>query len=448
MTRTVRKATVGLLLIFGLADVARSACGQTQPLPSEVLDWNQIFIDTLIATNTANSSSPRLGAIVHTAIFDAYNGIERRYTPLFVHDWAPGAASGRAAVVAAAHTALVGSFSSQQQALDDRYSASLEALSAECEEGSPSQGQRRSCTRRIERGIAWGIAVAQAVLAWRATDGFSGTYEAFNGGTAVGQWRPTPRLVPPPPTCGSMSAQALAFTSVFALVSGTQFQPEPPRGLMTRAYSDDFDAVKALGRGTGSTRTADQTALAPFWEGNASVHWNQAANQIARANHLSISQSSRLLALLNIAMADTAITTWSAKRFYGAVSGEVTWRPATSIPLAGTDGNPETEADPAWQPLVNTPCHPEYPAGHPSLNGAAATVLSRHFSDRQMFTLTTAGQPSRTYTSIAQARSDGNHARVWGGMHYPSTVEISDALGGSIADYVNRHSMQQRRGQP
>ena len=133
--------------------------------------------------------------------------------------------------------------------------------------------------------------------------------------------------------------------------------------------------MKALGRRTGSTRTGDQTALAPFWEGNASVHWNQAANQIARANHLSMSASNRLLAVLNLAMADTAITTWAAKRFYGADPGEVTWRPVTAIPLAGGDGNPDTEADPAWLPLINTPSHPEYPAGHPSLNGAAATVL-------------------------------------------------------------------------
>ena len=97
-----------------------------------------------------------------------------------------------------------------------------------------------------------------------------------------------------------------------------------------------------------------------------------------------------------------------------------------------------------WQPLVNTPCHPEYPAGHPSQNGAAATVLLSAFADDQVFTLTTAGLPSRTYTSIAQARSDGNNARVWGGMHYPSTVAISDALGEAIAAYVNLHSMQRR----
>jgi hypothetical protein len=413
-----------------------------------VLDWNQIFIDTLIATNAVNSASPRFGAIVHTAIFDAYNGIERRYTPIFVQASAPAGASRRAAVVAAAYTALVGLFPSHQPVLDHSYAASLAALSEQCEGNAKDDGKPRGpqpgCTERIERGIAWGGEVARAVLAWRAADGFTDTYPAFNGGTAVGQWRPTPRLVPPPPTCGSMAAQSMAFTSMFVLVNDTQFQPEPPRGLLTSTYADDVNAVKALGRGTGSTRTIDQTALAPFWEGNASVHWNQAANQIARAHHLPMSESNRLLALLNLAMADTIFTTWSAKRYYASISNEVTWRPATSIPLADTDGNPDTAPDSAWQPLLNTPCHPEYPAGHPSLNGAGATVLLRHFKDRQQFTLTTTGQPNRTYTSISQARADGNNARVWGGMHYPSTVKISNALGGSIADYINRHAMQRR----
>jgi hypothetical protein len=396
---------------------------------NQVLEWNQIFIDTLIATNTPNSSSQRLGAIVHTAIFDAYNGIERRFAPIFVHDTAPPGASRRATVIAAAYTALVSLFPSRQTELDASYMASLAALSDDGGDGGKSR----------ERGLDWGIEVANAVLAWRAADGFSGSYPAFTGGTAVGQWRPTP------PGFGPMSAQGLAFTSPFVLVNDTQFQPDAPRGLSSNTYAEDFSAVKSLGRRTGSTRTEDQTALAPFWEGNASVHWNQAANQIAYANHLSISRSNRLLAVLNIAMADTAFTIWSAKRFYGGLPTEVTWRPVTAIPLAGTDGNPATTPDVDWLPLVNTPSHPEYPAGHPSLNGAAATVLLSHFSDLQTFTLTTTGRPDRTYTSIAQARADGNNARVWGGMHYPSTVAISDAVGEAIAHYVNRNSMHALR---
>jgi hypothetical protein len=433
-------AIVGIALLVS----SRIACSQELgENPNQVLEWNQVFIDTLIATNTANSASQRLGAIVHTSIFDAYNGIERRYTPIFVHNDAPNGASRRAAVIAAAYTALVGLFPSEKPALDVSYEASLAALSDDCDDAR-KEHRRNSCMKRIERierGIAWGTDVALAVLAWRANDGFTANYLPFTGGTVVGQWRPTA------PAFGPMSAQALAFTAMFVLDSNTQFRPAPPRALTSPIYTDDFNAVKALGRNTGSTRTADQTALAPFWEGNASTHWNQAANQMARANHLSMSDSNRLLAVMNIAMADTAFTTWSAKRFYGDVSFEVTWRPITSIPLADSDNNPNTVADPEWLPLVTTPSHPEYPAGHPSQNGAAATVLLSYFRrQQQTFTLTTTGQPSRTYTSIAQARSDGNNARVWGGMHYPSTVAISDAEGAAIANYVNRNSMQRHHG--
>ena len=224
---------------------------------------------------------------------------------------------------------------------------------------------------------------------------------------------------------------------MFVLVNNTQFEPAPPRGLTSTTYTDDFNAVKALGRRTGSTRTEDQTALAPFWEGNASVHWNQAANQIARANHLSMSASNRLLAVLNIAMADTAFTTWSGKRFYGSVPTEVTWRPVTAIPLARHRRQSGHRSRSGLAAAHQHAVAPRVPAGHPSLNGAAATVLLSHFDDAQTFTLTTTGQPSRTYTSITQARSDGNNGRVWGGMHYPSTVTISDAEGEAIADYVN-----------
>ena len=405
--------------------------------PNQVLEWNQIFVDTLIATNTPNSSSQRLGAIVHTAIFDAYNGIERRYTPIFVQGvdgdgqrLVPPGASRRAAVIASAYTALVGLFPSRQGSLTDSYAASLAALSDDGGDGGRSR----------ERGIAWGTHVARAVLAWRTADGFSASYPPFTGGATVGQWR---AIAP----ATAMSAQGLAFTAPFVVENNTQFWPGPPRGLASATYADDFNAVKALGRRTGSTRTEAQTELAPFWEGNASVHWNQAANQIARAGHLSMSDSNRLLAVLNVAMADTALTVWSAKRHYGADPTQVTWRPLTAITLAATDGNTETAADPTWLPLVTTPSHPEYPAGHPALNGAAATVLLRHFADAQTFTLTTSGLPSQTYTGIARARDDGNNARIWGGMHYPSTVAISDATGAAIADYVNANSMQLLRDQ-
>ena len=430
-TRIMKRVIAGVaMLAVGLS--SPTLCLGSTENPDQVLEWNQIFIDTLIATNTANSSSQRLGAIVHTAIFDAYNGINRRYTPIVVDNVdddgesvVPRGASRRAAVIAAAYTALVALFPSRETQLSGRYAASLAALSDDGGDGGKS----------VERGIAWGTHVAQTVIAWRAADGFSATYPSFTGGTAVGQWRPIS-----PAT--AMSAQGLAFTAPFVVESNEQFRPGPPRTLGSATYTADIDAVKALGRRTGSTRSDAQTTLAPFWEGNASVHWNQAANQIARANNLSMADTNRLLAVLNVAMADTALTIWSAKRHYGANATEVTWRPLTAITLAETDGIAATVSDPDWLPLVATPSHPEYPAGHPALNGAAATVLLRHVPDAQTFKLTTSGLGDQTYTRISQAREDGNNARIWGGMHYPSTVTISDGAGEAIARYVDLSAMR------
>jgi hypothetical protein len=438
----LRTAAVGLVtaLALGYALPARAAGDAAdRTAPAAVgLEWNQIFLDALVATAPPNASHPRLGAILYTAVFDAYNGVDGRHTPLFM-DGGPGSgASAPAAVVAAAHTALVGLFPSQQPALDARYAASLAVLQDECARGRQPNGRLRVCQERIERGVEWGSDVAHAVLAWRANDGFGASYPAFVGGTAVGQWRPTP------PAFGPMSVQGLAFTDMFVLDSNTQFQPERPRTLASRTYADDVAAVRTLGRRTGASRTDDQTALARFWEGSATVHWNQAATQAAQASGLSLDQTIRLYAALNIAMADTASTVWSAKRFYASVATEVTWRPVTAIALADGDGNPDTVAEPGWEPLMTTPSHPEYPAGHPSLNGAGATALLAYVGDAHTFTLTTTGQPPRTYTSISQAHDDGNKARVWGGMHYPSTVAISDATGAAIARYVLRHAMQRR----
>ena len=328
-----------------VVETARTRPRPFDQRPNQVLEWNQIFIDTLIATNTPNSSSQRLGAIVHTSIFDGYNGIERRYEPVFVRSTAPRGASRRAAVIAAAYTALVGLFPSRQAALDESYAVSLAALSNDGGDGGESRASAGSPGESKWRRRCW---------AGVRADGFTVSRPAFTGGNVVGQWRPTP------PAFGPMSAQGLAYHRHVRIVDSAQFRPPSPRGLLGTTYTDDVNAVKTLGRKTGSTRTADQTALAPFWEGNASVHWNQAANQIARANHLTMSDSNRLLAVLNIAMADTAFTTWSGKRTYGIDPTEVTWRPVTAIPLADTDGNPDTVADSAWEPLVTTPSHPEY----------------------------------------------------------------------------------------
>ncbi len=281
--------TAVILTAFSLGCLALPGCGSHGTdrkqavasddgrLPNTALEWNGIFVDTLTATNTANAVSSRLAAIVHTAMFDAYNGVRQEYMPIFHIQPAPDNTNVRAAMIAASHTVMVSLFPSRKPQLDASYVASLGAVGG----GDPER----------QRGIDYGVTVAQAVLAWRATDRFSSPVPAFTGGTATGQWRPTP------PASGAMSAQSLVFTKLFVLDSDTRFRPPAPRNLSSKAYADDFNAVKALGRKNGSTRTEDQTALAPFWEGNATIHWNQAANQAAQANRLGLSKSVRLFAV-------------------------------------------------------------------------------------------------------------------------------------------------------
>ena len=97
----------------------------------------------------------------------------------------------------------------------------------------------------------------------------------------------------------------------------------------------------------------------------------------------SLLRSARLLALLDIAMADAAIACWEAKYHY------VFWRPVTAIPLPNTDGNPATSSDPSWMPLFATPNHPEYPSGHSTVSGAAAVVLASFLAKRSISLWTT-----------------------------------------------------------
>src|SRR5262249_37601100 len=148
----------------------------------EVTDWNRTALGALRAAKTAPPVTPRVLAIVQAAVFDAVNGIERRYEPYHVDFEAPRGASRRAAAAAAAYATLVRLFPAQKATFDAQLAASLAAMTDDGEAGGQS----------IARGLAWGQAVADDILAWRSTDGFATVLPPFVGGTAPGQWRPTP----------------------------------------------------------------------------------------------------------------------------------------------------------------------------------------------------------------------------------------------------------------
>jgi hypothetical protein len=215
-------------------------------------------------------------------MFDAANGIDRRYEPLFVQAAAPDGASPEAAVVAAAYTTLIGLFPSRQApALDPAYCALDRRASASA--ARPAATRTPSCETRIQDGIDWGADVAHAILAMRANDGFSGSYPAFVGGQAIGQWRPTP------PAFGPMSAPEPGFTDMFVLASNRPSSSRSGRGrLPARSSASDFNVVKALGRRTGSTAPTDQTALAPVLGWQRQRPLEPGGNQMAERRHLSL----------------------------------------------------------------------------------------------------------------------------------------------------------------
>jgi hypothetical protein len=149
-------------------------------------------------------------------------------------------------------------------------------------------------------------------------------------------------------------------------------------------------------------------------------------------HHNSTLEDARLLALLNLAIADAAIGCWEAKYTY------VFWRPVTAIPLADTDGNPATIADPTWMPLFATPAHPEYPSGNSCVSGAAGGVLAHYFGERTHFSVTSDVMPGvvRSFDSFSKALEEVQNARIFGGIHFRSATHDGEVLGESVAGYV------------
>jgi hypothetical protein len=327
---------------------------------------------------------------------------------------APHAISATAAVAAAAHRILTYTFPTQTAAFDSDLAQSLTAV--------PDGARERA-------GVAFGEAVADALIALRAEDGSDATV-TYAGGTEAGEWRPTePGFLP------ALSPQWGAVTP-FALASGDQFRPQGPPDLTSAEYAAAFEDVKRLGSAASPERTDDQTEIALFWaDGPGSYtppgHWNQIATEIAEIKGLSGRDSALMLAELNVALVDAGIAAWDAKYTYGS------WRPITAIRLADTDGNEATMADPGWSPLLTTPNHPEYVSGHSTFSGAAAAVLTDFFGDIP-FSTTSVTLPgvTRDFDSFAAAANEAGRSRIYGGIHFEFSNQDGLALGRDAGDWV------------
>jgi hypothetical protein len=390
------------------------------PPANVVIAWNQTMLATFQTAAVPAPAANRLGAIVQSAVFDAVNGIEHRYTPIHVQAGAPDEADPHAAVAGAAYETLIKLFKSQQPALDAALASSVAALQDEGDAGS------------IAAGLAWGKSVGDQTLAWRAADGFSANPPDYHFSTVPGQYQSTL------PVSAAPKFQTLATTIPFALTSPSQFRPAGPPALTSDRYTASFNEVKALGGKASTVRTVTQTETATFWQVDTPTgQWDRVADSLAMQNHLNLMASARLLARVNIAIADATIAVFDAKVAYNF------WRPATAIVQADADGNPNTASDASWVPVLATPPFQEYPSAHSGISSAAATALASVFGANTHFTVTSAGLlgVTRSFNNFSDAVAQIGYARILAGFHFRFSVEDGTALGSSVGDFVDAHVM-------
>jgi len=406
------------LIACGLALAGFALCPAVRA--DEVTDWNANMLTAFRTANVSPLVASRSAALVSAAVYDALNGIERRYEPIHVAANAPPEASRRAAAVQAAYAMLVKLFPAQRPNLDFQLTASLAGIvSEEAVENSQS----------MLRGIDWGQAVADAIWAWRSTDGFTTAPPSFPGGVADGQWRPTPPAFLP------AAGLQFAYMTPWAMNSRSQFRPDGPPALASDQYAADFDETRLMGSASSLLRTADQTLACQFWGvgGTATYLWNHLAVSLATERHHTLSENARLLALLNIAIADAAIACWEAKYTYAF------WRPITTIPLT----------EPGWTTLLVTPNHPEYPSGHSTLSGAAAAVLADHFGDDTSLTFDSDVLlgVTRSFSSFSAALDEIKEARIFAGIHFRTACEDGQTTGANVANYILENSFRRLHGE-
>jgi hypothetical protein len=413
--------------------------GTRQVAADEVTKWNETAGKAAFESGVSNLGpiEARVYAMMHAAIHDALNAIDRRSQPYALNIPFTLEASPEAAVATAAHRVLVDQFNrlialgfpSQQATLDAAYAESLALI---------PNGAAKT------RGILIGRIAAAVILAIRVDDGWdSQPVQDFNypQGTAPGEYKFTP-----PNNFAALTHWGKV--SPFVLRHASQFRPGPPYALTSRRYADDLNEIKRLGGDgvtTQSDRTPEQTQIALFWVESSPLQWNRIARTVSATKGLTMWENARLFALLNFALSDGYVGTFETKYHYNY------WRPITAIREADTDGNPLTSADPTWTPLVDTPPIPDYDSGHSVEGGAGAQVLKRFFgTDAISFSTcsttlpagSTCNDPSpvtRSYSSFTEAADENGLSRILVGFHFRKAVTEGIEHGRKIADRaVNR----------
>jgi hypothetical protein len=423
------------ILLLALAAVAVVLASPALARADVVTDWNNYASTAITAPPPMGAGqpphvAPLSFAMVQGAVYDAVNAIDRGHRPYLVMPSANPWDSKEAAAATAAFEVLRGLFPAQLPTLQPLYDASLAAVP----DGPMKDG-----------GIAAGDAAAQAMLAAREDDG-RGSPFTIPIGTTPGAWRPVP------PVNGLDPAPWVGNVKPFLVPDVSMLRTKGPNRLTSRAYARDVNEVKQVGSLTSTTRTADQTDAALWWQDHGAALWNRIFQTLSASQGLDTVANARLFAMENLAAADAAIGCWNDKYYWNF------WRPITAIREAATDGNRATEADPTWLPLFDpstpstgaplvTPPFPDHPSGHSCVSSAIVHTLQSFFgTDKVAFSaLSNRTGTTRSFDSFSDALDEVIDARVWAGIHFRTADNQGASLGKKVARWEKRHYFQSLR---
>jgi hypothetical protein len=412
-SRFVPVATLAAITLAVTGVVARADAPATTTVATPaatgvvdpVIQWNRVLLGILgtPGAQPATVHATRSLAILHTAIYDAVDSIEHTSKPYLVSIKSPRRADPTAAAAAAGYTVLASLYPSQQETLASEFASSLAQV---------PNGYHKS------EGVRVGEGIANALLALRADDGSTNPQPVFIPGAQPGDYQLTP------PAFAQPVFTQWPTVRPFALRSASQFRPVPPPALTSKAYTSALQEVESLGAAGSTTRTADQTQIAQFWNPPIWIAWNNIAETAAQAHHDTLMQNARLFALLNVSFADSTIAFYDAKYAYHF------WRPVTAI---------RATVDPNWTPLATTAQDPSYPGAHAVISAAAASVLSSFFgSDNFHFSAQSTALPGvdRSFPSFSAAANEAFLSRIYAGQHFRTDEAAGQQLGNQVSSYV------------
>lgn len=404
------------ILLASCCLIAPMICRASE-LRNVVLDWNALIIDAIRADNTGPTLSTRNLAILHTAIYDAVNSLERSHQPYqFLVD-PPTGAFAEGAAVSAAYEVIKTLYPPISARADELYNTYV----AEAPKNAA-----------LTNSLIFGTGIARLTLDSRSSDG-STTTIPYIPSDLPGRWRRTPPFFRPP-----LDPQWRDVT-LFCLPDVDPYVPGPPPALDSVEYAEAFNEVKAIGSKTSTVRTAEQSQIAVFWSDFSYTamppgHWHEITAQIVQNKNLNLEETARLFALISLAQADSAIVCWEAKFRYNF------WRPVTAIQRADEDENPATTADPNWQQYLNAPPFPSYTSGHSTFSKASSVILARYFgTDALSFSASSDSLPGifRTFTSLSACADEVGMSRIYGGFHFQFDNREGKICGQKIAEYIS-----------